>query len=462
MEKKMKLITIGGVALLVLCLILGFALTYKGTPEDAKELLTYASELIDETKYVSGKINSEIKGVQEEINVDMDIENEYTYDVRTDVCKAELKYSTVYGEAEVKENMYIWNVGETEKDKTVYYAYTQTKDEDVWYKEKIAKTNDEIYRLNIFELILQNKCDMKLKEKTKNINDQECYVVEAKIPTKVADIITSEVDVLTAISEDHENTYILTLYFNKKWEPVKLYMDFKEEVVADGEKDGLAVVMDKAFYEQEFVKFKSFKKLELPSSVKKDAVEMVSSGGETDTETPKNEFVYEYPLMISDENTSAVQIAKIDNLVIDTELTSGDYGRFYLDNIKEYNYLESYVYNYSWVESNEQALELLLESVSNLEEFIVNEEGYSDIKREETKKSTVNNYEITTVDMTYKYDESLFHQTDAFVKLKDKEFMRITVVVVTGFEDKNPVNTDALIEKFVKAMKVIPQEEVTE
>ena len=63
--------------------------------------------------------------------------------------------------------------------------------------------------------------------------------------------------------------------------------------------------------------------------------------------------------------------------------------------------------------------------------------------------------------MTYKYDKSLFHQTDAFIKIQDKEYLRVTIVVVTDFEEKNPVDTDAFIEKFIKAMTVVSQEEVT-
>lgn len=460
MEKRMKFITIGGVALLVLCLILGFALTYKGTPKDAKELLTYASELMDETKYVSGKINCEIVGVQEEQNIDVNIKNEYTYDVRTNVCNAKLKYETKLGEAEITENIYIWNVGEKEKDETVYYAYTQTEEEE-WYKEKITKTNDEIYRLNVFSLILQNKSELKLQEKTKKINDEDCYVVEAKISAKVADILTGEVDILTAISEDSENKYDVTLYFNKKWEPVKIYMDFMNQVVADSEKDGLAVVMEKAIFEQEYKEFKSFRKLNLPDVVKKDAVLLTTNNTEGDTETSENEIVFEYPLLIIDENTSSVEIKKIKNLVIDNESTTGDYAKFYLDNIEEYNYVEAYTYNYTWAETDEQALKLLLESVSNLEQFLNTEEEYTDVTKSEIKNTKINDRDVYTVDMTYKYDKSLFHQTDAFIKIQDKEYLRVTIVVVTDFEEKNPVDTDAFIEKFIKAMTVVSQEEVT-
>ena len=64
--------------------------------------------------------------------------------------------------------------------------------------------------------------------------------------------VAGNVDILTAISEDSENKYDVTLYFNKKWEPVKIYMDFMNQVVADSEKDGLAVVMEKAIFEQEY------------------------------------------------------------------------------------------------------------------------------------------------------------------------------------------------------------------
>ena len=415
MEKRMKFITIGGVALLVLCLILGFALTYKGTPKDAKELLTYASELMDETKYVSGKINCEIVGVQEEQNIDVNIKNEYTYDVRTNVCNAKLKYETKLGESEITENIYIWNVGEKEKDETVYYAYTQTEEEKEWYKEKITKTNDEIYRLNVFSLILQNKSELKLQEKTKKINDEDCYVVEAKISAKVA----------------------------------------------DSEKDGLAVVMEKAIFEQEYKEFKSFKKLNLPDVVKKDAVLLTTNNTDEDTETSENEMVFEYPLLIIDENTSSVEIKKIKNLVIDNESTTGDYAKFYLDNIEEYNYVEAYTYNYTWAETDEQALKLLLESVSNLEQFLNTEEEYTDVTKSEIKNTKINDRDVYTVDMTYKYDKSLFHQTDAFIKIQDKEYLRVTIVVVTDFEEKNPVDTDAFIEKFIKAMTVVSQEEVT-
>ncbi len=462
MNKKMKLITFGGVALLLICLILGVCLTYKGKPDNGKELLSYASDLMDSTKYVSGDINCELIGVQEEQNIDVNIENGYTYDVRTNVCNAKLTYETKIGEAEVNEKIYIWNVGEKEKDKTVYYAYTQTEGDEYWYKEQIKKTNDEIYRLNVFSLILQNKSDLKLQDKMKKINDEECYVVEATVSAKVADMITNEVDILSAISEESENNYLVTLYFNKNWEPVKIYMDFMKQVIADGEADGLAIVMDKAFYEHDYKEFKSFKKLKMSEEVKKVAVLMKTTGGETDVEVEKEEFTYEYPLSIMDENTSTVVLQSIKNLVIDNELTNGDYAKFYMDNIDEYNYVEAYTYNYTWAESNEQALQLLLESIVNLEDYMKNEEGYTDVLRSETVTSEVEGYETHTVNMSYKYDESLFHQTDAFIKIQDKEYLRVTIVVVTGYEEQNPVDTDAFIKKFVKAMEVVPQKEVTE
>lgn len=462
MNKKMKLITFGGVALFLICLILGVCLTYKGKPDNAKELLSYASDLMDSTKYVTGNINCELVGVQEEQNIDVNIENEYTYDVRTNVCNAKLTYETQIGEAEVNEKIYIWNVGEKEKDKTVYYAYTQTEGDEYWYKEQIKKTNDEIYRLNVFSLILQNKSELKLKDKMKKINDEECYVVDATVSAKVADILTNEVDILTAISDDSDNNYLVTLYFNKNWEPVKIYMDFMGQVVADGEADGLAIVMDKAFYEHEYKEFKSFKKLKMSKEVKKVAVLMKSIGGDTDVEVEKEEYTYEYPLAIMDENTSTVVLQSVKNLVIDNELTNGDYAKFYLDNIDEYNYVEAYTYNYTWAESNEQALQLLLESIVNLEDYMKNEEGYTDVVRSETVISEVEGYETHTVNMSYKYDESLFHQTDAFIKIQDKEYLRVTIVVVTGYEEQNPVDTDAFIKKFIKAMDVVPQKEVTE
>lgn len=440
--------------------------TMSAVPQTAEELVAHASKMFNEAEYIEGDISFQVNGMQEEESIMVDITTDYAYDVKSDICKSHMAYSTLLGSTESEEDVNIWTVAEENEDAKEYFTYSQKQETESWEKVLSSKTNDEMYRLDVFELMLEKELEMSLQEEMYEHEDEKYYVVDVIASSYVTNIITNEVDIIPLVYGNSDVKYDITLYFDETWSPAGIYIDFTEEANQESDNRGLGIEMKSCIFVQSYDGFSVKEELAFPEEVNKDLIILEQYSNSIGFDTQVEEYaeekndVVEYPIYVFDEGdmSNRVMIQEIEGLTVTSDFTDCFNVYYTIDGASVYNYVTLYSYNYNWAESDEQALNLLKESVKNLEAYITEKDAYTGLETEEYQFKANDKTEVLCIDMKYGYNNSYLYETNAFFKMKDKVYLRVNIAVVLDEKMENPIDTVELIEKLDAAMTILTEE----